>query len=708
MFDCQQLKCFQFLKKYHHKLVFHPADDTEPPVFYFKGFALPLPSHQLKSYDMTPTTPPVLWRPSVAFREGSNLHQYLHWLNAAQSLHFKSYEEVWQWSVAEPAAFWESIWQYFNIKSHTPYRAVLSDAAMPHAQWFAGSTLNYAEHIFRSYDATRPALLFQSERQPLTAISWQTLYEQVAALRAHLQAIGVRAGDRVVAYLPNIPEATVAFLAVNAVGAVWSSCSPDFGVSSVLDRFQQIEPKVLITVDGYQYGGKAFDRTEAVRDLCAGLPSLEQLIMIPYLHLQQNITFSIPTITWADATASRDATLQFEPVPFDHPIWVLYSSGTTGLPKAITHSHGGVLLEHYKYLAFHNDVHAGERFFWFSTTGWMMWNFLQASLLLGATAVLYDGSPGYPNLNVLWQLAETAQITHFGTSAPYIVACMQQGLQPSKQFNISHLRSIGSTGSPLPPDAFAWVYAYVKSDIWLCSMSGGTDVCTAFVGGCPLEPVYEGEIQCRALGCALYAYDEAGQSVLDEVGEMVITQPMPSMPIYFWNDPNGQKYLGSYFDMYPGVWRHGDWVRITPRGSLVIYGRSDATLNRQGVRIGTGEIYNALLQVPELKDSLIVNLELNGGRHYMPLFILLNKNAQLDEHLKQKINQILKTSCSPRHVPDEIIVVPDIPYTISGKKMEAPVKRILMGHPIAKAANIDSMRNPESLAFFSTFAKEIS
>jgi acetoacetyl-CoA synthetase len=651
--------------------------------------------------------PPVLWRPDEVFIRNSNLKKYIGRLEENRGLKLEGYHEAWQWSVDHPADFWESLWKYFEVISHSPYRRALSEDAMPNARWFEGSTLNYAEHIFRKKTETHPAIIFQSERQALRRISWRELEADVAALSAHLKASGVQKGDRVAAFLPNIPEATVAFLAVCSIGAIWSSCSPDFGVSSVVDRFRQIEPKVLIAVDGYQYGGKPFNKMQAVRELAEKLPTLEQIILIPYLDSQATPAEILKGVSWKQAVSQKDQTLVFEAVPFDHPIWVLYSSGTTGIPKAITHSHGGVLLEHLKYLAFHNDVHPGERFFWFSTTGWMMWNFVQASLLVGATIVLYDGSPGYPDLNVLWEFTEKAGIHHFGTSAPYLTACMKQELNPGKQFNISHLRSIGSTGSPLPPEAFDWVYEKVKSDVWLCSMSGGTDVCTAFVGGCPLEPVYLGEIQCRCLGCSLYAWDEEGNPVTDEVGEMVITKPMPSMPVFFWNDPDQQRYLGSYFEMYPGVWRHGDWVEVTSRNSLVIYGRSDATLNRQGVRIGTSEIYRAVDMVEEVKDSLIVNLELSGGRHYMPLFVVMEDGTELTDEVKKKINDALRSEYSPRHVPDEIIQITDIPYTISGKKLEAPVKKILLGRPVDKAANKDSMRNPESLDFFIAFAKQI-
>ncbi len=652
-------------------------------------------------------TPPILWQPSEDLIKNTRLKHYLDWLSEEKGLSFNCYHDAWAWSANQPAGFWESIWQYFDIKAHSPYRQVLSDESMPGAKWFEGSTLNYAEHIFRQESAARPAIIFQSERHKQREVSWAELKEQVAHMAAYLKSIGVGKGDRIVAFLPNIPEATVAFLAGCSIGAIWSSCSPDFGVNSVVDRFQQIEPKVLFAVDGYQYNGKPYDKMVEVQGLCDQLPTLEKVVLLPYLD-EQATAENIPDgLLWADALKTEAGPLEFEAVPFEHPIWVLYSSGTTGIPKAITHSHGGVLLEHYKYLAFHNDVQPGERFFWFSTTGWMMWNFVQAAFLADATIVLYDGSPAYPNLEVLWKFTETAGIHHFGTSAPYLVACMKKGIEPGKKFDLAQLRSIGSTGAPLPPEAFDYVYEEIHKDVWLCSMSGGTDVCTAFVGGCPMEPVYEGEIQCRALGCALYAFNEEGEPLVEEVGEMVITKPMPSMPVYFWGDENQERYKESYFEMFPGIWRHGDWVKITARNTLVILGRSDATLNRQGIRIGTAEIYRAVNKVEEVKDSLIVNLELSEGRHYMPLFVLMNEGEELTAEVKKKIKDLLRSDYSPRHVPDEIIEVQDIPYTISGKKLEAPVKKILMGREVDKAANRDSMRNPESLDFFIEFAGDI-
>lgn len=645
---------------------------------------------------------PMLWTPSDKFLQQSNLTHYAAWLRQTKALSFENYSSMWQWSVDHPSAFWESIWQYFNVKSYSPYREIMSDDAVPHTKWFDGATLNYAEHIMRNKTEERPAILFASEREDTKKISWKQLEQDAAALQQFLKAAGVTEGDRVAAFIPNIPQATVALIATISLGAVWSSCSPDFGSGSVLDRFQQIEPKILIVVDGYQYGGKPYGKMQVVKEISDHLPSVEKVIVIPYLSDQPDISGIRNAVLWNDILLNQHAELTFRPVAFSHPIWILYSSGTTGMPKAITHSHGGMLLEHLKYLSLHNDVHPGENFFWFSTTGWMMWNFVQASLLVGATIVLYDGSPSYPDMAILWKLATEIPIHHFGTSAPYIIACMKNGLTPGTSFDLSSLRSIGSTGAPLPPEGFDYVYEKIRKEVWLCSMSGGTDICTAWVGGNPWKPVLEGEIQCRCLGCAMFAFDEEGNAVYDEVGEMVVTRAMPCMPVYFWNDENFERYQSSYFEMYPGVWRHGDWVKITPEGGVIILGRSDTTLNRQGVRIGTAEIYRAVDKIPEVKDSLIVNIELPHGGDYMPLFVVMQEGKELTRDVTDRIKQQLKTGCSPRHVPDKIIVVPDIPYTISGKKMEAPVKRILMGKPADEAANKGAMRNPESLDFFKT------
>lgn len=653
---------------------------------------------------MSEVTP--LWTPSKKFVEQSNLTAYTNWLRQVYGLNFSNYADLRHWSVGYPEKFWETIAVYFKVIWHQPYLSVISDDPMPHTLWFKGGQLNYAEHIFRNATDKYPAILFQSERQPLTAISWARLQQQVAALQSYFLSIGIKPGDRVAGYLPCIPEATVCLLACMSIGAIWSSCSPDFGTESVMERFEQIEPVVLIATDGYSYGGKQFDRMAEVTALSARLTSLKKTILIPYLNKSPETKGIARLVNWVEVMSTPYKELRFVPLDFSHPVWILYSSGTTGIPKAITHSHGGVLLEHFKYLALHNDVKPGERFFWFSTTGWMMWNFVNAALLTGATIVLYDGSPGYPDMNILWQLAEAAPIHHFGTSAPYIIACNKSGIRPRDTFNIDSLRSIGSTGSPLPPEAFDYVYDHIKKDLWLCSMSGGTDVCTAFVGGCPWLPVYEGEIQCRALGCDMYAYDENGNPVWDEVGEMVIAKAMPSMPVFFWGDTSFEKYKSSYFDTYPGVWRHGDWLKITKRETLVISGRSDATLNRQGVRIGTAEIYRAVDTVEAVKDSLIVNIELPGGGDYMPLFVVMREGFSLTTEIAGMIKQVLRQTYSPRHVPDEIIAVDDIPYTISGKKMELPVKKILSGRALEKSINIGAVKNPDSLEFFKIFREK--
>ncbi len=661
-------------------------------------------SNYLPTSEIMETEARKLWVPSAEFKKKSNLTHFTEWLRQNRSLHFSSYNDLWQWSATQPEEFWGSLWEYFEIIG-TPGTTIMSDDPMPDTKWFEGAELNFAEHVFRRRSDERPAIVFKKESGQKKEISWEELEASCSRLRNYLAGLGLTSGDRVVAYLPNIPEATISFLSANSMGCVWSSCSPDFGVSAVVDRFAQVEPRVLICVDGYSYGGKDFDKKAALREIAEQLPTLEKIILIPYLDPEAELEQSV---SWSEVMEQPAAPMQFERVPFSHPIWILYSSGTTGIPKAITHCHGGVLLELLKYLSFHNDVHPGENFFWYTTTGWMMWNYVQGALLCGATIVLYDGSPAVPDTDALWQLAEECRITHLGTSAGYITACMKGGFQPKEKYDLGGLVSIGSTGSPLPPEGFDWVYEQVGKDVWLTSMSGGTDVCSAFVGGNPWWPVYLGEIQCRTLGCNLQAYNEQGQPVMDEVGEMVITQPMPSMPVFFWNDTGKERYRASYFEMFPGIWRHGDWIRITPRDGIVIYGRSDATLNRGGIRIGTSEIYRAVNKVEEVADSLIICLEKSEGEFYMPLFVQLKPGMVLDDNLVKKINKTIREAYTPRHVPDEILEVSDIPYTISGKKTEAPVKKILMGKSPEEAIKKDALRNPSSLDFFVKLAPKLN
>ncbi|TVR86821.1 MAG: acetoacetate--CoA ligase [Saprospirales bacterium] len=648
-----------------------------------------------------------VWRPSEKLLNECNLTKYASWLKEKEFLkkEISDYEELWQWSVDHPAAFWKSIAVYFEVVDDFEEKKVMSGIEMPGCHWFEGLQVNYGGELFKRGKSDHPAVISMSEKRPLRETSWRELGGQVAGLRKFLLESGVERGDRVAAYMANIEEATASFLACASLGAIWSSCSPDFGVESVLERFQQIEPKVLIATDGYSYNGKDHDRLERVAQIASGLPDLEKVILVPFYNGEKR-DHQIDNAVWWNDIPVLDEEPQFDPLPFDHPVWVLYSSGTTGAPKAITHSHGGVLMEHLKYIHLQNDVRKGEHFFWFSTTGWMMWNFVQAAFLGGATIVLYDGSPGFPDLNAMWKFIQDARINHFGTSAPFLVASMKNELHPAREFELSHLRSIGSTGSPLPPEAFEWVYQKVKKDVWLCSMSGGTDVCTAFVGSTPWKGVHIGDIQSRALGCSLHAYSESGRAVTNEVGEMVITKPMPSMPVFFWNDREDKRYKASYFEHFTGIWRHGDWVLVRDSGSLVILGRSDATLNRQGVRIGTAEIYRAIDKIRQVKDSLIVNIEMPNGDHYMPLFVVMNDGEKLTEELIGRIKKTLRLVYSPRHVPDEILECPDLPYTISGKKMEAPVKRILRGEPAEKAVNFGAMRNPDSIDFFVEFAKK--
>src|SRR5436190_11476915 len=553
----------------------------------------------------------LLWEPSPERVERATMTRYMRWLAAERGRSFDDYGSLWRWSVSELEEFWGSIWDFFSVEASSPHSSVLTERAMPGARWFAGSELSYPQHIFRDRSDDALAIVHASELRGLDELSWGTLRAQVAQVAAGLRELGVGPGDRVVAYLPNIPETVIAFLAAASIGAVWSSCSPDFGARSVVDRFAQVEPKVMLAIDGYRYGGRDFDRIETVAGLAREMPTLVRTVVLPYLTTTPDLSSIQGAISWEELMAAGDgAALQFEQVPFDHPLWVLYSSGTTGLPKAIVHGHGGILLEHLKKLHLHVDAQADERVFWFTTTGWMMWNFLVGCLLTPAPIVLYDGSPGHPDMGALWDLAERAGITCFGTSASYLAACMKAGVEPAAGRDLTHLRSVGSTGSPLSPEAFAWVYEQLGRDTWLFSTSGGTDVCTAFVGGVPLLPVYLGELQARALGAAVEAFDEQGTPLIDEVGELVITEPMPSMPLYLWGDEDGSRYRSSYFEQFPGVWRHGDWIEITSRGTAVIYGRSDSTINRQGVRMGTSEIYRAVQSVPEVVDALVVDVPL--------------------------------------------------------------------------------------------------
>ncbi len=636
--------------------------------------------------------------------------RYMRWLEAEHGHSFDgSYEALRRWSIDSPDDFWASIWDHFEVRASAPYERVLASRAMPGAEWFTGARFNYAENLLAGKPSHRLALQHASELRELGSITWGELREQVARASSALRDLGVGPGDRVVAYLPNLPEAIVGFLATASIGAIWSSCSPDFGASSVIDRFAQIEPKVLFVVDGYRYGGKDFDRREVVAGLLAELPTVEHTIVLGYLDLDPDTSALRGAQSFDSLLAAGDpGEIEFEQVGFDHPLWVLYSSGTTGLPKAIVHGHGGILVEQLKKHYLHLDAHEGDRVFWFTTTGWMMWNFLVGVLLTDASIVLYDGNPGHPDMGTLWQLAADTETTCFGTSASFIAACMKADAEPGTNRDLSQLRSVGSTGSPLAPEGFEWIYEHVGADTWLFSTSGGTDVCTAFVGGVPIEPVYRGELQGRSLGCAVEARDEDGNPLIGEVGELVITEPMPSMPVFFWGDADGTRYRDSYFDMYPGTWRHGDWIEITERGTAIIYGRSDSTINRSGVRMGTSEIYRAVHGVDEITDALVVDIPRPGTEGWMALFVVLRDGAELDDALRREIARRIREQCSPRHVPDEVYAIAEVPRTLSGKVLEVPVKRILMGTPADQAASRDSLANPASLDWFVELAGELA
>jgi acetoacetyl-CoA synthetase len=641
------------------------------------------------------TAPEPLWTPSPERVERSTLTRYARWLRDERGVDVpeNDYDALWRWSVDELEDFWASIWDYFRVEASAPYERVLGSRAMPGAEWFPGARLNYAQHVFRrAADDGEVALRHASELRDAGEWTWGELRARTAAIAAGLRGLGVGRGDRVVAYMPNIPEAVAAFLATASIGAIWSSCSPDFGIRSVVDRFAQIEPKVLLAVDGYRYGGRDFDRCDVVSAAVREMPSLEHVVVRPYLGCGA-IEDSLP---WAEM--EEDAVeLDFEQLPFDHPLWVLYSSGTTGLPKPIVHGHGGILLEQLKKMHLHLDAQAGDRVFWFTTTGWMMWNFLVGVLLTDASIVLYDGNPGAPDMGVLWDLAERTGVTCFGTSASYIASCMKAGVEPAEGRDMSALDRVGSTGSPLSPEGFSWVYEKLGSDTWLFSTSGGTDVCTAFVGGVPTLPVYLGELQGRSLGARVESWDEDGNALVGEMGELVITEPMPSMPLWFWGDEDGSRLRESYFDTYPGIWRHGDWIEITERGTAIIYGRSDSTINRGGIRMGTSEIYRAVLSLDEVVDALVVDVPREGEENWMPLFVVLREGSSLTDELVAEIRKRIRDDCSPRHTPSDVLEIAEVPRTLSGKVLEVPVKRILMGQPADRAASRDSLQNPRAL-----------
>jgi acetoacetyl-CoA synthetase len=650
----------------------------------------------------------VMWTPSADRIRGARLTEFIRFVRArGVEVPEGDYPRLLQWSVDDLDGFWETLAAFFDVRFEAPPRVTLGRREMPGAEWFVGSRLSYPEHAFRDRRDGDVAIIAAGESRAPASLTWADLRKLTERVAGALRALGVGPGDRVAGYLPNVPETVAVFLAAASLGATWASCSPDFGPTAVLDRLAQIEPAVLFAVDGYRYGGTAFDRREVVAELVRRMPGLRATVTLPYLDADAPASALPGGMRWDDFLATGDGrALAFAPVPFDHPLWVLYSSGTTGLPKGLVHSHGGILLEHLKWLGLQVDAGPEDRLFWLTTTGWTMWNFLVGGLLTVAAIVLYDGSPGHPGLGELWDLAESVRITCFGAGAAFFAACMRSGVRPADGRDLSSLRAVGSTGSPLHPEAYDWVYREVGDDIWLFSTSGGTDVCTAFVGGTPLLPVRRGELQAPALGVDLQSWDEEGRRLDAGVGELVVTQPMPSMPVRLWNDPDGEWYRAAYFDTYPGVWRHGDWIEMRPPGA-VIHGRSDATINRGGVRMGSSEIYRAILSLPGLADAVVVDVSRGEGEtDVMLLFVVLGGGVELDGDLDAAIRRRLRTECSPRHVPDEIVSVPAIPRTLSGKNLETPLRRLLAGASPEAVASRGSLANPEALDWFARFAAE--
>ena len=649
----------------------------------------------------------VLWWPTSAQTEATQLAAYQRWLASERGLRFDDYTALWQWSVSDVAVFWQTVWDFFDVQADGSREPVLASQAMPGASWYPNARLNYAEHVFRNANAEAPALIARSEDAPTREVSWAELQRDTGALAARMRQWGIGAGDRVASYLPNRVETVVAFLACASIGAIWSSCAPDTGAGVVLDRLRQIEPKLLLATDSTRYNGKTQDRAGVVSELLRELPSVKAVLHVAGpLAAGRQLAWR-DCVAWATAMEA-EAELSFTRLPFSHPLWIVYSSGTTGMPKAMVHGHGGIVLTHLKTLALQQDLRPGDRMLFLGGTGWIVWNLQLGALLTGAAIVLYDGNPAWPEQQALWRFMDQHHVSAFGCGAAFLINAMKDGVRPRDFAPLPQLRAIYSTGSPLPIDAYRWVYDAVKPDLWLASISGGTDIASGFVACAPTLPVTAGEIQCTELGVAAYAFNDAGKPVVDEVGELVITKPMPSMPLYFWGDPEGSRYRESYFETYPGVWRHGDWIRFTPRGSAVIYGRSDSTINRFGIRMGTAEIYRVVEELPEVRDSLVVDLEFLGRESFMPLFVVLKPGCVLDATLKGRIAQEIRSKASARHVPSEVYAVDEIPRTLTGKKMEVPVRKLLLGMAREKVASADAMANPASLEFFVHLAKQLN
>lgn len=652
----------------------------------------------------------LLWQPSDEVVSSSNIVAFTSWLEKSGRGSFADYEQLREWSVTETEQFWAAIWDYFEIESTQPYSTVVDSSTMPGSKWFPGSRVNYAEHLLR-HERVAPddiAVHHTSEIRPLATLTWRELADNVRTVATKLRELGVQPGDRVIAYMPTVPETLIAMAATIAIGAVWSSAAPEFGVKTVTDRFAQIEPTVLFVADGYRFGGKDFGREQAASDLAVALPTLRHVVWLPYLDESSTPPTDLPgALTWADLSSNPAVIAEefrFEYVAHDHPIWILFSSGTTGLPKAIVHSHVGVLVEHFKVLSFHLNLKPGSTMFFYTTTGWMMFNLLSAALLTGSSIVLYDGNPAHPKPDRLFEIAAQTGATFFGASPTFVQLLEKAGLRPGQTYDLSRLEGMMVAGAPATPENFKWCYDNVRQDLWVSSQSGGTEICSGFVGGSVTLPVYAGEIQNRSLGMDVHAWSDEGAELVDEVGELVVTKPFPSMPVNFWNDDGDVRYREAYFDTFPGVWRHGDFLKINERGGCYIYGRSDSTLNRFGVRIGTAEIYRAVEQEPEIDDSLIVCLELAGGQFFMPMFVKLAADTSLTDDLLKRIARRLRQECSPRHIPDKVYAVEAIPYTLTGKKMEIPVRKILLGWPLEKAASRDAMSNPASIDWFVDFA----